>query len=74
MKNSLHFVKEIKTIVVAPLQVTGPDFFYPKSYFFGDLKPHAKFWNPMITPSWRKVSVGEREKRKNAVNSGHLVP
>ena len=27
----------------------------------------------MITPSGRKVSEAER-KRKNAVNSGHLVP
>ena len=30
----------------------------------------------MITPSWRKVSEGERKKErrdKNDVNSGHLV-
>jgi hypothetical protein len=30
----------------------------------------------MITPSGRKVSVGEekkKEREKNAVNSGHLV-
>jgi hypothetical protein len=26
-------------------------FFYPKSYIFCDLKPHAKFRNPTITPS-----------------------
>ena len=33
-------------------------FFYPKSYFFCDLKPHAKFHNPTI-----------QEREKNAVNS-----
>ena len=27
----------------------------------------------MITPSRRKVSEAEREREKNAVNSGHLV-
>ena len=45
-----------------------PNFFY--------LKPHANFRNPTITPSWRKVSVGEKkkEREKNAVNSGHIVP
>ena len=31
------------------------------------LKPHNKFQNPTITPSGRKVTVGE----KNTVNSGH---
>ena len=45
---------------------------HPKTYFFCELKPHAKFWTPMITPSARKVTAGEREK--NAVNSGHFVP
>ena len=40
-------------------------FFRPKSYFLCDLKPHAKFQNPTITPSWRKVSEGkEREEKK----------
>jgi hypothetical protein len=43
-----------------------PILFYPKSYFFCDLKPHAKFWNPTITPSGRKVTRRRerREKRK----------
>ena len=45
---------------------------------FCDLKPHAKFHNPTITPSGRKVTEAEeereREEKKNAVNSGHLVP
>ena len=53
-------------------------FLNPKYVFLGDLKPHAKFQNPMITPSGRKVSEAEERKkvrkRKNAVNSGHLVP
>ena len=38
--------------------------FYPKFYFFCDLKPHAKFRNPTITTSGRKVTTAEREKRK----------
>jgi hypothetical protein len=38
-----------------------------------DLKPHAKSWNPMITPSGRKVNERE-EREKNAVYSGHVVP
>jgi hypothetical protein len=47
--------------------------FLPKS-FFCEFKPHAKFRNPMITPSGRKVCAGERREKNNAVNSGHLVP
>ena len=43
----------------------------PKFYFC-ELKPHAKFQNPAITPSGRKVTQAEERKRKNA--SGHLVP
>ena len=30
-------------------------------FFFGDLKPHAKFQNHKTTPSGRKVTQGERE-------------
>ena len=37
-----------------------------KAYF-------QRFFTP-ITPSWRKVSVSEKRKRKNAINNGHLVP
>ena len=50
--------------------------FTPNLIFFCDLKPHAKFWNPTITPSGRKVTGSEKKKkkRKNAINSGHLVP
>ena len=38
--------------------------------------PFQAILNPTITPSGRKVLQGEEEerKRKNAVNSGHLVP
>ena len=40
-----------------------PQFFLsPQILFFCDLKPHAKFRNPTITPSWRKVSGGEEKK------------
>ena len=28
------------------------------------LKPHAKFWNPAITPSGRKVTQAEEEREK----------
>jgi hypothetical protein len=38
--------------------------FHPKSYFFCYLKPHAKFRNPMITPSGRKVKQEEIRKKK----------
>ena len=49
---------------------------HPKSYFLGDLKLHAKFHNTMITSSGRTVTAAERkkEREKNDVNSGHLVP
>ena len=40
-----------------------------KSYFFCDLKPHSKFWNPTITPSGRKVSGGEEKKTPLIVDS-----
>ena len=45
------------------------------SYYFCDLKPHAKLHIPTITPSGRQVTQAERREkmRKNAVNSGHLV-
>jgi hypothetical protein len=43
----------------------GPtNFFYSKSYLFCNLKPHAKFQNPTITPSGRKVTGAEREKKE----------
>jgi hypothetical protein len=32
--------------------------------FYCDLKPNAKFRNPKITPSGRKVTTGERERKK----------
>ena len=52
-----------------------PTIVYHKSYFFCEVKPHAKFQNPTITPSGRKVTSGEeREREKNAINSGHFVP
>jgi hypothetical protein len=25
--------------------------------------PHVKLWNPTITPSWEKVSVGEEREK-----------
>ena len=44
----------------------------------GGLERYQSFLcNPKITPSRRKVTQAEREKKeseKNTVNSGHLVP
>ena len=48
------------------LQGSPPNLFHPKCYFLCDLKPHAKFQKPTITPSGRK------EREQNGVNSGHL--
>ena len=45
-----------------------------KSYYFCKLGSHAKFHNPMITTSGRKVTGPER-RGKNAVNSGlYILP
>jgi hypothetical protein len=54
----------------------SPNLFSPQILFFCDFKPLNKFQNTTITPSGRKVArqKREREKRKNVVNSGHLVP
>ena len=41
-----------------------PILFQPQILFFCDLKSHAKFWNPTITPSGRKVTTSERRRRK----------
>ena len=37
-----------------------------KSYFFCELKPHAKFQNPR-TPSMRKVTGSKGEKRERGI-------
>ena len=73
-------LKRIEQISLGPMGALAQPliFFYPKTYFFCDFKPIAKFWNPTITPSGRKVITSEREKereneKKNAINSGHLV-
>ena len=39
-------------------------FFLTPILFFCDLKLHAKLQNPTITPSGRKVNVGQRRKQK----------
>ena len=50
------------------------EFFFTPNLIFCELKPHAKFWNPTITPSGRKVTRRREERRENnAVNSGHFV-
>jgi hypothetical protein len=35
-----------------------------KKIFFCDLKPHANFQNPTITPPGRKVTMREKDTRK----------
>jgi hypothetical protein len=37
--------------------------FYPECLFFGDLEPHAKFQDPTITPSVRKVTGRKKEEK-----------
>ena len=41
-----------------------PNYFPPQILFFCDLRPHAKFQNPTITPSGRKVMAGERKRER----------
>ena len=43
--------------------------FHPKTYFFCDLKPRAKFCNPTITPSGRKVTRQKKRKTPLIVNT-----
>jgi hypothetical protein len=59
-----------------PSGLGGPNIlFYPKAYSICDLKFHAKYYNPTITPSGRKVCGREKKKREknNPKISGHLV-
>ena len=44
--------------------LTPKKLFHPKSYFFCELKPHAKFQNPTISPSGRKVTRRREEERE----------
>ena len=45
--------------------VGDPQFvFHHKANVFCELKPHANFQKPMMTPSGRKVTEEERERRK----------
>jgi hypothetical protein len=38
-------------------------------------KQHCQVWSePYENPFWEKSYSAQREKEKNAVNSGHLVP
>ena len=45
-------------LVKKNLRITPNFFLHLKSYFFGELKPHAKFQNPRTNPYVRKVSKG----------------
>jgi hypothetical protein len=46
--------------------------FTPNPIFVCDLKPHAKFQNPRITHSGRKVTGMEREKKERKKNASRL--
>ena len=41
-----------------------PKFVSPQILIFCDLEPNAKFQNPTITPSGRKVMQAERKKKE----------
>jgi hypothetical protein len=42
-----------------------PEFVFTQNLIFlCELKPHAKFWNPTISPSGRKVTAAEREREE----------
>ena len=45
-------------------QNVNANFFLSPQIFFGELKPHAKFQNPTITSSGRKVIAAERRKKE----------
>ena len=49
-----------------PAPSSDPQKFFISQFFnfFCDLKPHAKFHNPTITPSGRKVSEGGKGEKK----------
>ena len=58
--DSKHFFQQKKLKNRPPGGHGGPpSFVLPQILFVCDLKPHAKFWNPTITPSGRKVSEAE---------------
>ena len=68
-------IRDVLTNVSAKnLKIHPRIFVSPQILFFCELKPHAKFPNPTITPSGRKVTRRrERERKNNAFNSGHFV-
>ncbi len=77
LKKNVFFLGKFILKNITPIGEGGvPFFFYPKSYFFCDLKLCAKFHNPRTTPSGRKVcGTQERRKKKknNPKNIGHFV-
>jgi hypothetical protein len=64
-----NYVRFFKTLKNGPLGGRGasPTFLKYTNLIFCDLKPHTKYLNPMITPSGRKVTTVEREKRKKTL-------
>jgi hypothetical protein len=45
-------------------------FSHPKSYFFGELKPHAKYNNPF----WEKINPERREKERERERVREITP
>ena len=60
-KHFSFFSKKPKKLTPWGACEAPPEFcFHPKSYIFGDLKPHAKFRNSTITPSGRKIPLAPK--------------
>ena len=78
-QNKLHQWLLCEQISLVPMGVLAPgfgppNFVGPQILFFCYWKTHAKYRNPTITTSWRKVCVREREGERKKNNSGHLIP
>jgi hypothetical protein len=58
----LHFYGKNPKKLTSGGQGGSQLFFLSQISCLSDLKPHAKFRNHTITPSWRKVTRSEREK------------
>lgn len=73
-KTSSYFEESIVThqVVLLSYHILSFFSFWIKTRRYSSLRDlyldYAQFWNPIITPSWRKESV-----RKNVVYSGHLL-
>ena len=51
-----------------------PHFFPPQILSFSWVKTPCQISKPYDDPFWEKSNIGGEKKKKNAFNSGHLVP